>query len=221
MNIDFSIVVPYWLVLLKGLGLTLALTVSCALIGSLAGFLLSLVRQSRSRPIRNLATLYVEFFRGTPLLIQLFWVFFCLPVVLHIELSPIASVLISMVLFMAAITCETFRGALKSISSDQHDACVALGLPPQVKMVHVIFPQALLRAIPPLLSNCVALFKESALISSVGVGELMYVGQSISNSTARPLEILTTVGIIYFAIAFPLTRLVGRIETRYLKRFAY
>ena len=221
MNIDFSIVAPYWLVLLKGLGLTLAYTSSCAVLGSLAGFLLSLMRRSSSKWLKSASTLYVEFFRGTPLLIQLFWVYFCLPVLFRIQVPPYLSVLIALTLYMAAITCETFRGALKSIASEQHDACVALGLPTRIKTVHVIFPQALLRAIPTLLSNCVSLFKESALISSVGIADLMFVGQNISNSTARPIEFLTTVGIIYFAVAFPLTRLVGLVESRYLKRFAY
>ncbi|WP_434667407.1 amino acid ABC transporter permease [Paraburkholderia sp. A3BS-1L] len=221
MNLDFSSVLPYWLVLLKGLGLTLAITSSCSVIGSLAGFVLSLLRMSPSRWVKTATTLYVEFFRGTPLLIQLFWVFFCFPVVFRIPIPPYASVVISLTLYMAAITSETFRGALKSISSEQHDACIALSLTPQAKIVYVIFPQALLRAIPPLLSNVVSLFKESALISSVGVADLMFVGQNISNSTARPVEFLTTVAMIYFLVAFPLTRLVGVVETKLLRRFAY
>ncbi|NIE66938.1 amino acid ABC transporter permease [Burkholderia sp. Ax-1719] len=221
MNLDFSSVLPYWLVLLKGLALTLAFTSSCAVIGSLAGFVLSLLRMSPSRWTKIATTLYVEFFRGTPLLIQLFWVFFCFPVVFRIPIPPYVSVVISLTLYMAAITSETFRGALKSISSEQHDACIALSLSPQAKILYVIFPQALLRAIPPLLSNVVSLFKESALISSVGVADLMFVGQNISNSTARPVEFLTTVAIIYFLVAFPLTRLVGVVETKLLRRFAY
>lgn len=221
MNIDLSVVASYWLVLLKGLALTVAFTSGCAVLGSLLGFALSLLRMSPSRPVKTLTTLYVEFFRGTPLLIQLFWVFFCFPVVFRLPIPPYLSVIISLTLYMTAITSETFRGALKSISSEQHDACIALGLTPQVKIVHVIFPQALLRAIPPLLSNIISLFKESALISSVGVADLMYVGQSASNATARPLEFLTTVGIIYFVVAFPLTRLVGVVESRFLRRFAY
>ncbi len=221
MQLDFSAVLPYWLVLLKGLGLTLAFTSSCAVIGSLAGFVLSLLRMSLSRWMRAATTLYVEFFRGTPLLIQLFWVYFCLPVVFRIPIPPYLSVVISLTLYMTAITSETFRGALKSIAAEQHDACTALSLSPQAKILYVIFPQALLRAIPPLLSNIVSLFKESALISSVGVADLMFVGQNISNSTARPVEFLTTVAIIYFLVAFPLTRLVGVVETRLLRRFAY
>ncbi|WP_321798049.1 amino acid ABC transporter permease [Caballeronia sp. J97] len=220
MHLDFSAVLPYWLVLLKGLGLTIAFTSSCAVIGSLAGFVLSLLRMSPSRWMKAGTTLYVEFFRGTPLLIQLFWVFFCFPVVFRIPIPPYASVVISLTLYMAAITSETFRGALKSISAEQHDACIALSLSPHAKILYVIFPQALLRAIPPLLSNIVSLFKESALISSVGVADLMFVGQNISNSTARPVEFLTTVALIYFLVAFPLTRLVGVVETRLLRRYA-
>ncbi|MFM0324604.1 amino acid ABC transporter permease [Caballeronia glebae] len=221
MHLDFAAVLPYWLVLLKGLGLTIAFTSSCAVIGSLAGFVLSLLRMSPSRGMKAVTTLYVEFFRGTPLLIQLFWVFFCFPVVFRIPIPPYLSVVISLTLYMAAITSETFRGALKSISAEQHDACIALSLSPHAKILYVIFPQALLRAIPPLLSNMVSLFKESALISSVGVADLMFVGQNISNSTAKPVEFLTTVALIYFLVAFPLTRLVGVVETRLLRRYAY
>ncbi|MEX3960562.1 amino acid ABC transporter permease, partial [Trinickia sp. EG282A] len=156
MQIDFSVIWPYWLILLKGLGLTLAFTGTCAVIGSLGGFIVSLLRMSTVKWLRMPMTLYVEFFRGTPLLIQLFWVFFCFPIFFRIPVPPYLSVIIALTLYMAAITSETFRGALKSISSEQHDACIALSLTPQAKILYVIFPQALLRAIPPLLSNIVS-----------------------------------------------------------------
>jgi polar amino acid transport system permease protein len=221
MNLDFTVVFSYWHALLQGLALTLAFTVGCAILGSLFGFLLSLLRSSRSRWLSVPAGLYVELFRGTPLLIQLFWVFFCFPVVFGIDVPPYVSVLLALTLYMTAITSETFRGALKSIPGEQHDACVALGLASWNKTIFVVFPQALLRGIPPLLSNVVSLFKESALISSVGIADLMFVGQNISNSTARPVEFLSAVAVIYFLVAFPLTRLVSVIETRMLRRYAY
>ncbi|WP_075804234.1 amino acid ABC transporter permease [Pseudomonas putida] len=201
--------------------MTLAFTGACAVLGSLLGFAVSMLRQLKTPLVRLPLTLYVEFFRGTPLLIQLFWVFFCFPVVFGLDIPPYVSVLIALTLFMGAITSETFRGALKSIASEQHDACTALGLGSKVKVLYVIFPQALLRAVPPLLSNIVSLFKESALISSVGVADLMFVGQNISNSTARPVEFLSAVAVIYFLVAFPLTRLVGVVEGRLLRRYAY
>ncbi|MBV4522124.1 amino acid ABC transporter permease [Pseudomonas sp. SWRI74] len=221
MNLDFTVVFSYWQALLQGLALTLVFTVGCAILGSLCGFVLSLLRASGSRWLSVPAGLYVELFRGTPLLIQLFWVFFCFPVVFGVDIPPYLSVLLALTLYMTAITSETFRGALKSIPGEQHDACVALGLASWNKTVFVVFPQALLRGIPPLLSNVVSLFKESALISSVGIADLMFVGQNISNSTARPVEFLSAVAVIYFLVAFPLTRLVGVIEARMLRRYAY
>lgn len=221
MNLDFTVVFSYWQALLQGLALTLVFTIGCAILGSLCGFLLSQLRASRSRWLSVPAGLYVELFRGTPLLIQLFWVFFCFPVVFGVDIPPYLSVLLALTLYMTAITSETFRGALKSIPGEQHDACVALGLASWNKTLFVVFPQALLRGIPPLLSNVVSLFKESALISSVGIADLMFVGQNISNSTARPVEFLSAVAVIYFLVAFPLTRLVGVVETRMLRRYAY
>jgi polar amino acid transport system permease protein len=220
MDLDFLPVLDALPSLLRGLLLTLAITGSCAIAGSLWGFALSLARGAASPWLRLPVHLYVEFFRGTPLLIQLFWVYFCFPIVLGLKLPAVGAVALSLVLYMGAITCETFRGALKSISRDQYDACTALGLTAGVRITHVVFPQALLRAIPPLLSNVVSLFKESALISSVGVADLMFVGQNLSNSTARPVEFLSAVGLIYFLVAFPVTRLVGLVETRLLRRFA-
>ena len=219
MNFDFYRVFSYWDVLLNGLGVTLLFTVSAALVGTLLGFVISLMRVSPFRALRWPARLYVEFFRGTPMLIQLFWIFFCLPLLIGQSIPPFVSVLLSMTLFMAAITSETFRGALKSISGEQHDACVALGLNFRVKAVSVIFPQALLRSVPPLMSNIVALFKESALISSVGVADLMFVSSNISSSTASPVEFLSIAALIYFVVAFPFTRLVDIVEAKLLRRY--
>jgi len=220
MRIDFAIVLSYWDVLLKGLGVTIVFTSAAGFVGVLGGFLLCLCRLAKPVWLRGLASAYVNLFRGTPVLIQLFWIFFCLPALLQIDIAPYVCVFIALVLYTVAITSETFRGALKSVPPEQHDACVALNLTWPVKIIYVIFPQALLRALPPLLSNMVSLFKESALISSVGIADLMYAGQSISNAIARPVELLTAVALIYFAVAFPLTCLVGRIEQRLLPRFS-
>jgi polar amino acid transport system permease protein len=100
------------------------------------------------------------------------------------------------------------------------DACVALGLPRRVQVTSVILPQAVLRAVPTLLSNAISLFKESALVSAVGVADLMFVGQNISNNTAKPVEVLTIVALVYFLIAFPLTRVVTLVEQKMLKKLS-
>ncbi|MCH4547528.1 amino acid ABC transporter permease [Rhizobium changzhiense] len=220
MTLDFSILLRFENALLLGLWMTIKLTVICIVLGCTLGFLVGLMRTSRNLALRAASGAYVEFFRGTPVLIQLFWIFFCLPLLLGVELSNMVSGVIALTLYMGAITSETFRASLKSIGREQLDACVALGLPRRSQVMNVVLPQAVLRAIPTLLSNCVSLFKESALVSAVGMADLMFVGQNISNNTARPVEVLTVVALIYFVIAFPLTRAVSLIEGRILKKLA-
>lgn len=219
-NLNFAIVLKFQEALLLGLWTTLKLTLICILLGCVLGFLIALARTSKSVILRGVSSVYVEFFRGTPVLVQLFWIFFCLPLILGVELSNMASGVIALTLYMGAISSETFRASLKSVGREQLDACVALGLSPWTRTTSVVLPQAVLRAAPTLLSNCVSLFKESALVSAVGMADLMFVGQNISNNSARPVEVLTVVALIYFVIAFPLTRAVTVLEQRILKRLA-
>ncbi|MER8384126.1 amino acid ABC transporter permease [Mesorhizobium sp. M1380] len=220
MTYDFAVVLKFQHALLLGLWMTIKLTLICVVIGCALGFVVALARTSKNPLLRGVSSVYVEFFRGTPVLIQLFWIFFCLPLLLGVELSNLTSGVIALSLYMGAITSETFRASLRSVGREQLDACVALGLSPWTRTTSVILPQAVLRAAPTLLSNVVSLFKESALVSAVGMADLMFVGQNISNNTARPVEVLTVVALIYFVIAFPLTRAVTVLEQRILKRLA-
>jgi polar amino acid transport system permease protein len=220
MALDFSVLARFQNALVLGLWTTIQLTLVCIVLGCALGFLVGLARTSQSAILRTISGVYVEFFRGTPVLIQLFWIFFCLPLILGIELPNFVSGVIALTLYMGAITSETFRASLKSVGREQLDACVALGLPRRVQVTSVILPQAVLRAIPTLLSNCVSLFKESALVSAVGIADLMFVGQNISNNTAKPVEVLTVVALIYFVIAFPIARAVTLVERRILARLA-
>lgn len=219
-DLDFSVVLQYGPALLKGLVLTLQITVLCGLASVVFGFLIGVGRKSNVRPVRWACSLYVEVLRGTPVLITLFWVFFCFPIIFDVELNPFISAVIALTLYTSAITSESFRAALGSIGQDQHDACKALGLSRFSKMMYVVAPQTIVRAIPNLMSNLVSLFKESALVSAVGVVELMYTAQNISNVTARPVEVLTTAALVYFVIGWVLTRLVNAAETRLLVKMA-
>lgn len=219
-TIDFLFLFEYWEVLLQGLITSLQVTGLCLLLGLALGFLVSLMRVSSNKLIYSVSTVYVEFFRGTPVLIQLFWIFFCLPLILNTEISNFSSAVIALTLYMGAISSETFRASLLSIDKDQSDACVALGLDSLTKIIYVILPQAVLRAVPTLLSNTVSLFKESALVSAVGMSDLMYIGQNISSVTAKPVEMLTAVAFIYFIIAFPLTRCVSLLEGKLIHKIA-
>lgn len=217
---DFNVIWANYGVLLIGLAHTLEFTVVCILLGSAWGFLLALIRRSSFRPASILSATYVEFFRGTPVFVQLFWIFFCLPLILRVDLSNLACSIIALTLYMGAIASESFRAALNAIPKEQLDASHALGLPAYQRIRYVILPQALLLSIPNLLSNGISLFKESALVSAVGMVDLMYLARSLSNVTARPLEILTAAAVTYFIVAFPVTRLVTWLERRIRGRMA-
>ncbi|WP_299847841.1 amino acid ABC transporter permease [uncultured Paracoccus sp.] len=220
MTLDFSILLRFTDALAMGLWTTIKLTLLCVVLGTSLGFVIGLLRSNGNAFIRGALGLYVELFRGTPVLIQLFWIFFCLPLILGVEFSNFVSATIALTLYMGAITSETFRASLRSVGREQMDACVALGLPRSAQILNVILPQAVLRAVPTLLSNAVSLFKESALVSAVGMADLMFIGQNISNNTARPVEVLTVVAVIYFIIAFPLTRAVTVVEQKLLRKFS-
>lgn len=217
---DITFVATYWQALLTGLGLTLRFTAICIVSGTLLGLALALVSQAKNPVLRRLVRLYVELIRGVPVLILLFWIFFCLPVVTGLAISNFASSVLALTLFMGAATCESFRAALHAIPHEQHDACTALGLSRRSRLLDVVIPLTIMRAIPNLLSNTVALFKESSLASAVGTVELMYIGQNIANATARPIEVLTVVGILYFLVGFTLTRFVSIAERRVLNRLS-
>jgi polar amino acid transport system permease protein len=220
MALNFSFLAKFQHAFLLGLWMTIQITVVCVILGTALGFVTGLARASQSRILRAITTIYVDVFRGTPVLIQLFWIFFCLPLILGTELPNFVSACIALTLYMGAITSETFRSSLRQVGREQMDACVALGLPRRVQITNVILPQAVLRAIPPLLSNAISLFKESALVSAVGVADLMFIGQNISSNTGRPVQVLSIVALIYFIIAFPLTRLVTLVEQKMLKKIA-
>src|SRR5580693_6973165 len=135
-HLSFGFLLGFWSALLFGLATTLKLTVICVFLGMLLGFALSLMRTSENRLLYAAGSVYVEFFRGTPVLIQIFWIFFCLPLLLHIDIGNLASAIIALSLYMGAISSETFRAAMKAIGRDQHDACVALGLGPLTKTTY-------------------------------------------------------------------------------------
>jgi polar amino acid transport system permease protein len=217
-NLDFSVVWHFRSALLEGLLTSLLLSGLCALFGTILGFVVALGHGSPHRAVRWSLGLYVEVMRGTPVLITLFWVFFCLPIITGMEISAFWSSFIALTIYMGAITSESFRSALKSISQDNYDASQALGLSRLTRSIYVIAPQAVIRSIPNILSNVISLFKESALVSAVGMVELMYTAQTISSVTARPIEVLTVAAVLYFVVGYTFSKLISSAERRLYKR---
>lgn len=207
MTFNFAIIAEYLPTLLIGLVSTIKFVSLAIIFGLIIGFFLSLCRSSKNKVIYWCSTIFIDIFRGTPVLVQLFWFYYCFPLFIGIQLEGFTSVCLSLTLYFSAISCESFRAGIKSIDSQQYDACIALGMNSIQRAIFVILPQSVLRSIPNLASNIVSLFKESALISAVGLAELMYVSQNIANSTGKPIEILTASAALYFIVAFPFTRL--------------
>ena len=211
-SFSFSVIWENLDALLLGLLRTLHITGIGIGLGIILGALIALLRLSRNFVISKLAAIYIEIFRSTPALIQLVWIFYCVPILTGIELGTYASAIMALSLYGGALFGETFRSGIQGVDKDQIDGAIALGLSRIQRIIYIILPQASRIVIPVLLSVSVSIFKESSLVSTVGMNDLMYIGRIVSSATMRPVEILTAVAVLYFIIAFPVTVLTRKIE---------
>ncbi|MBC8139948.1 MAG: ABC transporter substrate-binding protein/permease [Armatimonadetes bacterium] len=200
--------------LLRGAGLTLLLTVSTLFIGVPAGLFIALARRSPLARLRALATVYVEIVRGTPLLMQIYVIYFVLPA-LGVSLPPFAAGLAALSFNSAAYVAEIFRAGIESIDTGQREAGVALGMTDAQTMRYVILPQTVRRVLPPLTNEAVALLKDSSLVSVVALSELMRVGKEVATTAGAPTTIYLAVALLYLAMTLPLTTLVRHLENRW------
>ncbi len=188
--------------LLAGIRITLGASVVAMVVAVVLGLGVALLRLGRG-PLRALAYAYVEFFRNSPQLMLVMWVFYVLPLVTGLALSPLASGVVALSLNLAAFTAEIFRAGITSISAGQGQAALALGMTRVQLYRRILLPQAIARVIPPLGSVWVSLFKDTSILSVIGVAELMYQGRIVATDTYRPLEIFTGVAVIYYLLAYP------------------
>ncbi|WJM97338.1 amino acid ABC transporter permease [Pseudomonas defluvii] len=200
--------------LVDGLWITLQLTVAANLVGLTFGFVLSLLALSRFRAIRWPAQLYIEFFRCTPVLLQVIWFFYCLPILFDVYLSPITMGVLALGLNLMAFNAEAYRAGIQAVPRDQMDACVALSLTPFQRTVYVVLPQAFRIALPVLITNGISILQQSSLVAIVSVSDLMYEGKLLATDSYRPLETYTVVALIYLAMALPVGQLVSWMERR-------
>lgn len=200
--------------LLDGLWITLQLTVAANVIGLTCGFLLSLLALSRFSAIRWPAQLYIEFFRCTPVLLQVIWFFYCLPILFDVYLSPITMGVLALGLNLMAFNAEAYRAGIQAVPRDQLDACVALNLTNVQRTVYVVLPQAFRIALPVLITNGISILQQSSLVAIVSVADLMYQGKLLASDSYRPLETYTVVALIYLALALPIGQLVSWMERR-------
>jgi polar amino acid transport system permease protein len=204
------------LVVLKtGLKYTLLVSALSLVFGNIIGMIAALMRMSRTFPFTQIAYIYIDFFRTTPALVQLIWIFYVLPILTGIGLSPVTSGVIALSLNAGAFLAEVFRSGLQSIAKGQHDAAYVLGLPRYQTWVRIIFPQALRRVLPATGNVLIGLIKDSALLSIVAVPELTYQTQTYVANTFRPLELYSGLALAYFALTYPLSLATSALERRY------
>ena len=215
MTYDWGVVWEYRGLLLRGAGVTVILTVLTMALAIPGGLVLAFLRRSRRRLVRTGATAFVEFFRATPLILQIYWFFYVLPATFDIQLSAFTTGLVGLSLNVSAFNSETFRAGLGSIRQGQAYAGRALGMTPRQVMWQVVLPQAVWRVLPALASTWVSLFKDTSLVSTIAVADLSYNAIQIRAQTFRILEVLTAMAALYWVMGYPQAKLVDWIHRRF------
>jgi polar amino acid transport system permease protein len=199
--------------LIEGVFLTLELAAVAICLGSVVGLVAALARTSRLAVVNWAAQGYIGLFRGTPLLMQLFFIYFGLPY-LGVNVDRAVAAIVALTLYSGAYIAEIVRAGIESVAKGQRDAAQSLGLSFVQVMRHVVIPQAGLVTLPPLVGFYISVVKDTSLAYVIGYSELLRNAQSIIDRTARPMEVYLVVGLLYFAICFPLSRMVARLEKR-------
>jgi polar amino acid transport system permease protein len=194
-----------------GMGWTIGLSLAAFVFGSIAGFLVLFARISPRPFFRVTARVYIEFFQGTPLLMQLFLIFFGLALT-GIDISPIIAALIGLTFFTSAYLAEIWRGCVESLPFGQWEASASLAMSPLQQMRYVILPQAFRISLPPTVGFSVQVVKGTAVTSIIGFMEITKSGTMIANATFKPLLVYGLVALGYFLICFPLSAFARRVE---------
>ncbi len=211
---DFSFLLQYKGLIAIGALYTIGFTIVTAIAGFVVGGLIAVARLADARVVTLPLLAFIEIFRCTPVLVQLVWIYYALPIVIGVELKPATAAFIALTLYGASFFAEIIRGGIASIDTGQWDAGRALGMRRAALMRRVVLPQALKRMIPPLVNQVVLQLKNTSLLSVLAVPDLLYQGQLITSATYKPLEVYTMIAVIYFMILFPLTTLAHGLERR-------
>ena len=204
---------PEFLFILEAAKWTLALSAIAFVGGAILGLAIALARTSDNRTARVLSTGFIQIFQGTPLLLQLFLIFFGAPV-LGLDINPWIAAGVALILNSAAFLGEIWRGCIQAIPRGQWEAAEALSLDYTSRMRDVVLPQAFKIALPPTVGYLVQIIKGTSLAAIIGFTEVTRAGQIINNATFQPLHVFTTVAAIYFVICWPLSLLAARMERK-------
>lgn len=179
------------------------------------GLFLAFLRLSPFRVISGGAAAFVEFFRATPLILQIYWVYYVMPAYFDIQLSQLWTAILGLACNISAFNSETFRSGIVSIRAGQWNAGRAIGMTEAKIMWYIVLPQALMRVLPALATTWVSLFKDTSLVSIISVADLSYVSLKIRAETYRILEVLSAMAAIYWLMGYPQAKLVDWLHRRY------
>ena len=203
--------------LLAGAAGTLRIFAICLVLGLSLGLLVGLGRYAKRKWIYLPASAFVEFFRNTPVLVQILWFYFALPMLVPFEISPLMAATLGISLNSAAFSGEIFRAGIQSLERGQWEGAQALGMTQAQAMRRIILPQAVKRMLPALTNRAIEIFKMSTLASVVAYVELLQQGKLVASLNFNPLEVYTVVAVIFLVILYPIVRLTYAVE-RHLAR---
>ncbi len=198
--------------LLGGLPVTLSLTAISGLIGIVIGLFLALMKISKNKFLRGIALVYIDAFRGTPLLLQIMIVYYAVPIK---NMSAFLAAIVALSLNSAAYVAEIFRAGIESIAKGQMEAALSVGMTYGQAMRYIILPQTIRRVIPPTTNNIVALMKDTSLVMVIGLSELVYKAKQIGSATANFFTPLMIAAVLYLIFTVPLTRYAEKLEGRF------
>ena len=210
---NFSFLPKYYMFYVVGMRNTLFLALFTVLLGVILGTFISLMRLSSKKLIKFIATAYIEFIRGTPVLIQLYIIFYSLPKI-GIVLPDFVAAIVTLSINSAAYVAEIIRAGIQAVDKGQMEAARSLGLSHGNSMRYIIIPQAIKNILPALGNEFITVIKESSIVSFVGIAELSYNADTIRGITFIPFEPLIIAALLYFVMTFSLSKLIGHFERR-------
>lgn len=214
MNLDFSQLVPWIPFILEGIWVTLKFVFVSILLGLILGTLLALCKITKNKLLKGFANVYTSIFRGTPLILQLMFIYLAVPQLTGYDIEPYLTAILAFGLNSAAYVSEIIRAGIMAVDKGQLEAAQALGVPYRQMMQDIILPQAVKNILPALINEFVTLTKESALVSTIGYVDLMRRAQIVGADLYRNFEPLIFVGLIYWVMIFILTKLGEAVERR-------
>jgi polar amino acid transport system permease protein len=212
--VDFSFLQKYYGFFIEGTSITLFLSFFGVVLGVVLGVILALMKLSKNILLKSFSSAYIELVRGTPLLVQLYIIYYGLPRLVGVDFNDNTLGIVAISLNSAAYVGEIIRAGILSIDKGQLEAARSLGMPHGMAMTSIIIPQAFKNILPALGNEFIVLIKESSIVSVVGIHDLMYNADTVRGNTYLPFEPLVIAALIYFTITFILSKLLSLLERR-------